>query len=297
MKTKTITLAGTAVAAIFASGLVVSAQAATSAAQEKQITRQLNESQMQHPGVVNGKRAGNMQVSQNDTGMSNTGTSSEDVNTEGTDQTDQNQYNDQNNQNTGYTPGANDEGTGSTDQDQNNPDNTGYTPGANTNDEGVNQNNTGYAPGTTINDEGVSNTTDENPGSMDQDENNPENTGYTGTNENNPGAAEPNENNGVENRAAPLTEMRGAVSLSDVPNASAELQNIPIETRSGERVGTVQAVEVDNDGTARAIQADVEGRQVSLDPNNVVYVKDQNALVTDLTRPEIENLPPVSKTY
>lgn len=324
MKTKTTTLAGTAMAAIFAAGFVVSAQAATSAksnAKEKEITRQLNESQMQHPGVVNNQRAGNTQLSQNDTG-----TSSEDMNgVNGT--------SDQNNQNTGYSPNGNsncqfNESTATGPNEQTNGancenQNTGYTPGADTNDEGTgttNENDQNYTPG--ANDQGTGNmhedrnnpsNTGYTPGASDQDngatenENNPQNTGYSGEDEDNPGAedmhengnAQMHENEGVQSNGAPLSEeeMRGAVSLSDVPNANAELQSVQIETRSGERIGTVQSVEFNADGTARAIDANVEGRHVSLDPNNLVYLKDHNALVTDLTKPQIENLPPVSKSY
>lgn len=232
MKTKTITLAGTAMAAIFAAGFVLSAQAATSAkdnAREKQITRQLNENQMQNPGVVNGKRAGaaNTQVSQNNTGAEDNGAA-----------------------------------------------NTGYTGGANAEDKGA----------------------------MDQDENNPQNTGYSGESEdkNNSGAEDMRENgNGQMHERAQTNgaSLSTGISLTDVPNARSEFQSATIETRNGEEIGTVQSVDLNSDGTARAVRADVDGRQVSIDSNDLVYVKQNKALVTDLTKPEIENLPPASKSY
>ena len=207
MKTKTITLAGTAMAAIYAAGSILYAQAAPSAkenADEKQITRQLNESQMQHPGAVT------------DTGQ--TGPTAEDMNNVNADKNDQ--YNN---------------------------------------------------PGTTHN-----NMSGQNAPATPQ-----------------------NGNPGMQTNAAPPSdeEMRQAVSLSDVPNARDELQSAPIKTRSGEQIGTVQSVEVNSDGTARAIRANVHGKQVSFDANNLVYLKDQNALVTDMTGSEIENLPPASKSY
>ncbi len=92
-------------------------------------------------------------------------------------------------------------------------------------------------------------------------------------------------------------DMERGESLSQVRDAGSELQNAPIETRRGERIGTVQQVELDSGGTARAIEADVEGRQVSIDPKNLVYLRQRNALVTDMTRQEIENLPPAGKSY
>lgn len=209
MKTKTITLAGTAIAAVFAAALVLPAQAATgtqSNASAKEITRQLNEGQMQHPGIVDGKKVGpaNAQYSQN-------GTSSEDMN------------------------------------------------GANGNDR-YNRN-TGY-------------------------------TGAGGMHEN--GNTQMHENEGAQSEGA---SVRQGISLTDVPNARTELQSATIETRTGQEIGTVQSVEVDADGTPRAVQADVDGRRVSIDPNDLVYVKENNALVTDLTKPEIENLPPAGKSY
>jgi hypothetical protein len=175
MKTKTMTLAGTAMAAVFAATLALPAQATTdkqSNASAKEITRQLNEGQMQHPGIVNGKSVepDNAQYSQNDAGAANAAPSSRD-------------------------------------------------------------------------------------------------------------------------------ELRNGVSLTDVPNVRSELQSAKIETRNGEEIGTVQSIEVNSDGTARAVKAEVNGRRVSLDPNNLVYLKSQNALVTDLSPPQIENMPPAGKSY
>ena len=104
---------------------------------------------------------------------------------------------------------------------------------------------------------------------------------------------------GTEASTAPPSnaELRQAVSLSDVPNASAELKSAAIETRDGARIGTVQSVDVNTDGTARAIKADVNGREVSFNPENLVYLKDENTLVTKTATPDVQQSQPAGQTY
>ncbi len=99
------------------------------------------------------------------------------------------------------------------------------------------------------------------------------------------------------------TELRKAVAVSDVANPTATLATAEIKNRKGQALGEVKSVDVSTDGKARAVKADVGGflgvgeREVSLDASKLVYLKDRNLIVTDMTKPEIENLPPVSKSY
>jgi len=94
-------------------------------------------------------------------------------------------------------------------------------------------------------------------------------------------------------------EMRQAVSANQVPDPAKTLATAELKTQGGEAVGEVKAVEVNPDGTAKAIKADVGGflgmgeREVNIDANNLRYIKDRNILVTDMTKPQIQNLPPV----
>jgi len=98
-------------------------------------------------------------------------------------------------------------------------------------------------------------------------------------------------------------EMRKAVALSAVSNPKATLATAEIKNRKGQALGEVKAVDVATDGKVKAVKADVGGflgvgeREVSLDARNLVYLKDRNLIVTDMTKPQIENLPPVSKSY
>lgn len=94
-------------------------------------------------------------------------------------------------------------------------------------------------------------------------------------------------------------EMRKAVAASEVQDPAKTLATAEVKTRSGEPVGEVKAVEVNPDGTAKAIKADVGGflgmgeRQVNMDAGSLKYIKDRNILVTDMTKPQIQNLAPV----
>jgi hypothetical protein len=98
-------------------------------------------------------------------------------------------------------------------------------------------------------------------------------------------------------------EMRKAVSLTEVSNPAATLATAEIKNRKGQALGEVKSVDVATDGKVKAVKADVGGflgvgeREVSLDARDLVYLKDRNLIVTDMTKPQIENLPPVSKSY
>ena len=99
------------------------------------------------------------------------------------------------------------------------------------------------------------------------------------------------------------TDLRKAVALTDVQNPTATLATVEIKNRKGQALGEVKSVDVSTDGKVRAVKADVGGflgvgeREVSLDARDLVYLKDRNLIVTDMTKPQIENLPPVSKSY
>lgn len=96
-------------------------------------------------------------------------------------------------------------------------------------------------------------------------------------------------------------EMRKAVAASEVEDPAKTLATAELKTQRGEAVGAVKAVEVNPDGTAKAVKADVGGflgmgeREVNIDANNLRYIKDRNILVTDMTKPQIQNLPPVNE--
>jgi len=95
-------------------------------------------------------------------------------------------------------------------------------------------------------------------------------------------------------------EMRKAVAASEVEDPAKTLATAEVKTRAGDPVGEVKAVEVNPDGTAKAIKADVGGflgmgeRQVNMDAGSLKYIKDRNILVTDMTKPQIQNLAPVN---
>jgi len=104
---------------------------------------------------------------------------------------------------------------------------------------------------------------------------------------------------------APVTkaELSKAVPLPRIKDPAKTLATAEIKNRKGEALGEVKSVDVNTDGTARDVKADVGGflgvgeREVSLDAHNLVYVKNRNLIVTDMTRPQIENLPQVDKSY
>jgi hypothetical protein len=95
-------------------------------------------------------------------------------------------------------------------------------------------------------------------------------------------------------------ELRKAVAASDVQDPAKTLATAELKTSKGDPVGEVKAVQVNPDGTAKAIQADVGGflgmgeREVDIDASNLRYIKERNILVTDMTKPQIENLQPVN---
>ncbi|HEV2562490.1 MAG TPA: PRC-barrel domain-containing protein [Rhizomicrobium sp.] len=95
-------------------------------------------------------------------------------------------------------------------------------------------------------------------------------------------------------------EMRQAVSASQVADPAKTLATAEVKTQRGEAVGEVKAIEVNPDGTAKTIKADVGGflgmgeREVNIDASNLRYIKDRNILVTDMSKPQIQNLPPVN---
>lgn len=94
-------------------------------------------------------------------------------------------------------------------------------------------------------------------------------------------------------------DLQAAVSLKGI--SSETLKTAEVKNRSGEALGEVNSVKVDSAGQVQAINAEVGGflgvgeRVVALDANNLVYVKDRNLIVTNMTKDEIGKLPPVTK--
>jgi hypothetical protein len=68
------------------------------------------------------------------------------------------------------------------------------------------------------------------------------------------------------------------------------LQTAEIKNRNREPIGDVRSVEITDDGDARAVRANVGGflgmneKVVTIPADNLMYLKDRNLLVTDLSK-------------
>jgi hypothetical protein len=74
------------------------------------------------------------------------------------------------------------------------------------------------------------------------------------------------------------------------------LDTAEIKNQMGEPIGDVRSVEITDDGTARAVRADVGGflgmneKTVTIPADKLMYLKDRNLLVTDMSKTEISKL-------
>jgi hypothetical protein len=91
-------------------------------------------------------------------------------------------------------------------------------------------------------------------------------------------------------------EMRKAVPLDRVMNPLQSLATAEIKNQMGEPIGDVKSVAITDDGTARAVRAEVGGflgfneKTVTIPAGKLMYLKDRNLLVTDMSRTEISKL-------
>ncbi len=91
-------------------------------------------------------------------------------------------------------------------------------------------------------------------------------------------------------------EMRKAVSLDRVMNPLHSLDTAEIKSRKGEPIGDVRSVEITEDGSARAVRADVGAflgmneKIVTIPADKLMYLKDRNLLVTDMSKTELSKL-------
>lgn len=91
-------------------------------------------------------------------------------------------------------------------------------------------------------------------------------------------------------------EMQKAVPLDRVMNPMHSLQTAEIKNQKGEPIGDVRSVEITDDGDARAVRANVGGflgmneKVVTIPADKLMYLKDRNLLVTDLSKTELSKL-------
>jgi hypothetical protein len=91
-------------------------------------------------------------------------------------------------------------------------------------------------------------------------------------------------------------EMLGAVPLDRVMNPLHSLATAEIKNRMGEPIGDVRSVQITDDGTAQAVRADVGGflgvneKTVTIPAGKLMYLKDRNLLVTDMSKAEVSKL-------
>lgn len=91
-------------------------------------------------------------------------------------------------------------------------------------------------------------------------------------------------------------EMQKAVPLDRVMNPLHSLDTAEIKNQNGEPIGDVRSVEISGDGTAQAVRANVGGflgmneRLVTIPAGKLMYLKDRNILVTDMSGKELSKL-------
>jgi hypothetical protein len=97
---------------------------------------------------------------------------------------------------------------------------------------------------------------------------------------------------------APLQEdaSKNGVELSTVATPKDTLANATVETSTGEAVGEVQTVQVGADGKASAIVVEAGGflgvdeEPVTITADQFVYIPDRNILVTELNKEQIQKM-------
>jgi hypothetical protein len=91
-------------------------------------------------------------------------------------------------------------------------------------------------------------------------------------------------------------EMHKAVPLDRVMNPLHSLDTAEIKNQMGEPIGDVRSVVITDDGTARAVRADVGGflgmneKTVTIPADKLMYLKNRNLLVTDMSKTDISKL-------
>lgn len=91
-------------------------------------------------------------------------------------------------------------------------------------------------------------------------------------------------------------EMQKAVSLDRVMNPLHSLDTAEIKSQKGEPIGDVRSVEITDNGMARAVRANVGGflgmneKVVTIPAEKLMYLKDRNLLVTDLSKADLSKL-------
>ena len=110
----------------------------------------------------------------------------------------------------------------------------------------------------------------------------------------------------ADNRAADATvdrqgprkfDMSRAMKIGDVPDAAVKLDGAELWTADGEEIGDIDHVIVGQDGQPEQIIAGVGGflgigaRSIAMGTDSLVYLKDEEAWVTKMTRADIEAAP------
>ena len=96
-------------------------------------------------------------------------------------------------------------------------------------------------------------------------------------------------------------ELDTAQKIRDVADPGTTLANAAVKTKDGEAVGEVRSVVVGKDGKAEAVVVEVGGflnvgeRAVSLKPNKFTYLPTRKILVTEVTKAELEKMPPAKE--
>ncbi|MET0547236.1 MAG: PRC-barrel domain-containing protein [Caulobacterales bacterium] len=95
-------------------------------------------------------------------------------------------------------------------------------------------------------------------------------------------------------------DAASAVALASVDRSAATLESAKVDDPSGAIIGTVKHVKHDKNGKVAALHVDVGsflgvgGRVVEVPAGRFSYLPKRNILVTNLTKAEVEKLPPVA---